>query len=395
MYNKNQNTSPIRVLHVVGTMDRGGAEIWLMSLLRKTDRQVLAMDFLAQHPDKGVFTDEIISLDSKVLSCTLKPYRTFAKRFRKVLREGNYDVVHSHVWLFSGLLMKIAKTCNVPVRITHSHNTQSLHKSSIYYKLYSYWMRHNILKHSTHCIGCSSEAMAALYGTGWHKNPKCRILYCSTDTDLFLPEVKSEVTKESFALPSNAIIIGHVGNFREQKNHTFLLDIAAQLIKLDPHIFFILVGHGPLEEEINKKAVQLNISDHIRFAGTRNDVPGLMTNIFDAFLFPSLFEGLPVTLIEAAAAGLPIICSDTITAEATNIIPELCTRLPLALSAEQWAIHVLHKLQKERFSQEKAYAIVSQSPFSPYNSLMALTKIYGADINKVWKPEPSSSRRPL
>lgn len=383
---KKYHSKPCRVLHIEESMARGGAESWLMTLLRKADRRTLEMDFCALKGEKGDFAREIESLGSKIIPCSIKPLRTFKKRLANIIKAGHYDVVHSHVWSFNGLILKIAHGCGVPVRVAHSHTTRSLHPPSVCRTIYGRCMRHLILKHATDCIGCAAEAMAPLFGPNWRKSDKCRILYCSIDVDTFSPDRSYEINKSHFGFQPDVVVIGNVGNIRTPKNHTFFLDIAAELLQLNPKARFLIVGDGPLKEQMKNKAKMLKIDDRVIFAGVRSDVPQLLMNVLDVFLFPSLWEGMPLALIEAAAAGLPVVCSDIITNETTDVIPQLFTRLSLDLPAEKWAAAVNDALEKGRMDQKQAYNIVKDSHFSVEYSLQELALIYGCDQELIIKP---------
>jgi glycosyltransferase involved in cell wall biosynthesis len=372
-----RSARPHRVLHFISSMNVGGAENWLMKLLGKTDRNVLQMDFCVTTPQKGFYEDEIKSLGSKVIRGPLKPFLTFQHRFARILREHQYDVVHSHGWLFSGITLKVAHHCNIPVRIAYCHTTRYKYSTKLYRRFYAWLMKRLIMKHATHCLGCCSEAASALFGKEWKNIDKCGLLYTSIDVDEFLPGQKPTVTKAEFGIPSDAVVIGHVGNFRLAKNHTFLLDIAAEIIKLNKRAFFFLAGDGQLRREIEAKAEHLGISDRIIFAGTRKDVPQLMMHLFDVLLFPSIYEGMPLTLIEAAAAGLRIVCSDVITREASDVLPEAFTHLPLNLGAKQWAEKIMEVIEQGRTSHEHAYNQVKNSPFTVDYSLKELCAVYG------------------
>jgi glycosyltransferase involved in cell wall biosynthesis len=368
---------PQRVLHMIGRMSPGGAENWLFKLLRKADRNILQMDFCVAKPEEGLYEEEIISLGSKIIRCELKPFLTFQHRLARILSENEYDVIHSHGWLSSGIVLKVAHQCNVPVRIAYSHTTRDQYQRTFYRKLYARLMRRMIMQHSTHCLGCCSEAASALFGKEWNNIDKCGVLYTSVDVEEFRPGQKPSVIKADFGIPSDAVVIGHVGSFRLAKNHTFLLEIAAEIIKRQPKAYIFLAGEGTLRPEAEAKAERLGISDRIIFAGNRNDVPQLMMHLFDVLLFPSIYEGMPLTLVEAVAAGLRVVCSDVISREASEVLPEAFTHLRLDLGAEQWAEKVMEAIEKGRSSHEYAYNQVRNSRFSIDYSLRQLSSIYG------------------
>lgn len=374
--NSNCNSRPIRVLHVVGGMVRGGAENWIMTLLRRADRKVLEMDICATSQQKEANDDEVIALGGRLEKCPLQPLITFSHRMQKVIAEGNYDAVHSHIWLFSGQILKIASRCNVPIRIAYSHTTQSK-IPSLLRKIYGKYMRFLISKYATHKLGCSREAMDALFGMNWAESDNCRVLYCSVNVDAFRPDQSLLVSKADFDIPDDAVVIGHVGGFRLAKNHTFIIDIAAELIRRNPKTYFFFAGDGSLRQEIENKASGLGIRKNVVFAGDRDDVPQLMMNLFDLLLFPSIYEGMPLTLVEAVASGLRIVCSESITNEATDFFPDAFTRLSLNLGVAGWADVIQKTVQKGKIRKAFAYEIVKKSHFSDEHSFEQISKVYG------------------
>jgi glycosyltransferase involved in cell wall biosynthesis len=353
-------------------MNAGGQENWLMRLLRKADRTILQMDFCVAEPEKGLYDDEIRSLGSKVLCCPLKPFFTFEHRLARILRENEYDVVHSHSWLFSGVVLKVAHRCRVPVRIAHSHTTRTKYSPTMYRKLYAYTTKRLIMRHSTHLIGCCKTAAAALYGPDWQDDNRCSLVYYCFDDEDFRPGQTCLVNKEDFGLPSDAIVVGHVGNFRMAKNHTFLLDVAAEIFRRQPKAYLFLAGGGALREDVVAKAKNLGISDRIVFAGVRKDVPQLLMYLLDVLVFPSIYEGLPLTMFEAAVTGLRVVCSDVITREVSEPLPEAFTYLSLNLSPEQWAEKVIDVLSQGKIAQEYAYQKYMNSHFSVDHCLREL-----------------------
>jgi glycosyltransferase involved in cell wall biosynthesis len=373
-----ERRKPRRVLHIVGRMSPGGLENWLMRLLHEADHSVLQMDFCGTRPQKGLYEEEIKSLGSKIIRCELKPFLTYQHRLARILRENQYDVVHSHVWLFSGVVLRVANRLNVPVRIAHGHTTSDKYKPSLYRKIYARLMKRLIMKHSTHCIGCCETASSALFGPDWRDIDKCKVVYyCFSDED-FRPGQTPSIRKEDFGLPCDAVVVGHVGNFRLAKNHAFLLDIASEMVRQRRDVFFFFAGDGELRKESEAKAERLGISDRVIFAGTRNDVPQLLMHLFDVLVFPSIYEGLPLTLFEAAATGLRVVCSDVITREVSEPLPEAFTFLSLNLSAEQWAKKVNEILAQGRISHEYAYEKYKNSHFSAEQSLRELGVYYGS-----------------
>jgi glycosyltransferase involved in cell wall biosynthesis len=177
-------------------------------------------------------------------------------------------------------------------------------------------------------------------------------------------------------IPPDAFVIGHVGRFDEQKNHLFLVEIAAEVAKREPKMRLLLVGDGLLRPKIEQKIAQLGLTDRTIFAGSRHDVPRLMLSAMDVFLFPSLYEGLGLVLIEAQAAGLPCIFSDVVPEEA-DLVKPLIRRFSLSEPASVWADAILAERRAgAAITQEHSLAVVEKLPFNIEIGLKDLVRTY-------------------
>jgi glycosyltransferase involved in cell wall biosynthesis len=371
---------PIRILHVIGGMVRGGIETWLMHILRHIDRDRFHMDFLVHRTDPCAYDDEIRSLGSRIIPCPLDRWRpwVYAANFNRILREyGPYDLVHSHVHHFSGYVLRLAKQAGVPLCIAHSHNdTSSEAKARLYRHLYRRLTQWWISRYATVGLGCSCLAAADLFGCKWESDPRWQILYYGIDLTPFRDGIDRDAVRRELGIPIDAFVIGHVGRFVEQKNHEFLIEIAAEVAKREPKMHLLLLGEGVLRSQIEQKVEQMGLSDRVTFAGTRCDIPRLMRGAMDVFLLPSLFEGLPVVGIEAQAAGLPFILSDTITRE-VEILKPLVKWLSLSQPAVAWAEIILnHRDTASTITQSDALAVVETSPFNINVSVKQLENIF-------------------
>ncbi|PSB08400.1 glycosyltransferase [filamentous cyanobacterium Phorm 46] len=377
---KNTQQNLRRILHVVGGMNRGGIETWLMHVLRHIDRDRFQMDFLVHTTEPCPYDDEARSLGSKIIPCLdrSKPW-LYARNFKRILREyGPYDIVHSHVHHFSGYVIWLAKQAGVAVRIAHSHNDTSSaeSKAGLYRRLYLTLMEWWIARYATLGFGCSCKAAADLFQSFWEKDRRWQILYYGIDLTPFREPVDAIAIRAELGIPPDAFVIGHVGRFAAQKNHLFLLEIAAEVAKREPKMRMLLLGEGSLRPEIEQKVSELELGDHIIFAGNRSDVPRLMLGAMDAFILPSLHEGLPVVGIEAQAADLPFILSDMITYE-VDIVKPLVQRISLLQPASVWADAVLSSRNAaSNIVQADSLAILENSPFNITFSVHKITKIY-------------------
>lgn len=375
---------PLRILHVVGGMNRGGIETWLMHVLRHIDRDRFQMDFLVHTDQPCSYDDEVRDLGSRIISCPrVSQPLLYGFDFKRIIRKnGYYDIVHSHVQHFNGYVLRLAKQAGVPIRIAHSHNdtsvleTKASRARKLYFNLTKWW----ISRYATIGLAVSRPSAQSLFGCHWEKDPRWRVFYCSVDLTPFRQAVDREAVRIQLGISANAFVIGHVGRFQEQKNHEFILHIAGLLARKDANIRLLLVGDGLLRTEIKEKVDQMNLSNRIILAGVRSDVPQLMLAAMDMFLLPSLHEGLPLVLLEAQAAGLPCIFSDVITQE-VEVVRPLMQRLSLTQTASEWSEGILTtRKNKPKINQTEAYQLVEQSSFNIHNSVKQLEALYSGAI---------------
>jgi glycosyltransferase involved in cell wall biosynthesis len=326
----------MRILHVLGGLNRGGAETWLVHILRHIDRTKYQFDFLVHTDQPCAYDNEVRSLGARIIPCLSysDPLR-YSRNFLRILRDmGPYDCVHSHVHRFSGYVLTLARLAGVPIRIAHSHTAD---READQRKFYRRAMSILLDMGATAGLGVSEKATKALFGENWKIDPRWRVSHLGIDLQPFCCPVDSRRIRAEFGIPEHAFVVGHVGGFLPMKNHTFLLDVAQHVCAAKPEAHFVLVGDGPLRNAMEIKAEKLGIARNVRFVGIRDDVARLMKGLMDAFLFPSRYEGFPVALMEAQAAGLRCFIADTISAE-IDIRPELITRLSLKDGARVWAV---------------------------------------------------------
>jgi glycosyltransferase involved in cell wall biosynthesis len=340
----------MKILHVVGSLDRGGAETWLTQMLRHIDRQVYSMDFLVHTTEPGALDKEVMELGARIVPCLPRlndgnPLQ-YARNFRRILREcGPYDCVHSHIHHSSGYVLMLAAMMGVPVRIAHSHNDTSAIDRTCpsLRRMYSSGMDMLIRRFATLGIAVSRSAAPSLFSPSWTADKRWLLCPLGIDLHPFTLAMDAHAVRAELGIAQNSFVIGHVGRFAEQKNHRFLVRIAECLARMEPTAVFLLVGTGPLKTEIETLVRERGLSANFIFLGVRGDVQRLMKGAMDCLLFPSSYEGLGLVLWEAQAAGLGCVISDTIPEEAT-VAPKLVRRLPLDAAPEVWA----HALQRIR-----------------------------------------------
>jgi glycosyltransferase involved in cell wall biosynthesis len=393
--------APIRILHIVGTLRRGGLETWLMHVLRTLDRDQIQVDFLVHIDAPGDYDAEVQALGCRILRCPLTwtaPWR-YVQQFKEILRQGSYHIVHSHVHFFSGFTLRIAHQMKVPVRIAHSHvDTSPVSR-------HSGWLRRQYLgltqrwidRYATVGLAASRLAAQDLFGPEWEADRRWQILYYGVDLTPFQTAEPRTSVRTDLGVPEDAFIIGHVGRFEHQKNHRFLLEIAAEVYKRDPQTYLLMIGDGPLRTNIEALAAQSVLKDRILFAGVRSDVPRLMSSVMDIFLLPSFYEGLPLVGIEAQATGLRLVLSDSITSE-LDAIPTSIDRVSLDRPASVWAETVLaaRSQQLEHSSPTNtALLTIQSSVFNITQSAMKLESVYRTSVQSLELQMRSPRRRRL
>lgn len=336
----------IKVLHVVTFLGRGGLEVWLLELLKKIDKNKFHVDVVVQSEKEGLYDSDIEALGFKVLRCKGRGNPlTFSWHFSKLLdQHGPYDVVHSHLHHFSAFPLLVARLKGTKACISHCHSIlySGQKKKSLIKLLYLGVTAYLIDKVSVYGYGCSRGAVADLFGDNWEKKPRREVLHCGVNVPE--PSSPAQLTRlrEEFDLNRDDKIIGHVGRFTYPKNHNFIIDIAESLVKERKDFVFILAGEGELREGLEARvAANENLSGRIKFLGGRDDVWELL-QIMDIFIFPSHYEGLGLALVEAQAAGLPCVVSDTVPTE-SHVLQEKVFPLPLKDSLEAW-VSTLNKL---------------------------------------------------
>ncbi len=300
---------PIRILHVVGRMNRGGVETWLLHVLRQVDRARIQMDFLVHSHEPGAYDAELRSLGSRIIPC-MRPSRPweYARNFRRLVREhGPYDIVHSHVYLFSGLVMMLAARCGVPRRVSHIYPHIDA-KSGIHRRLQARLLAGLMARHASGLLADSSSSMDAFLKLGSFGHiPKEVIHPIALDWGAFNRDVDKAAIRRRLGLPQEVPVVAYVARFEPHKNHAQVFRLAEMLDATSGRVHFALVGsHGRLMESVRGCAA--DHSNVTLLTGVSDVSEVLLAS--DLFLFPSLNEGFGLVAVEAAAAGLPIVATN-------------------------------------------------------------------------------------
>ncbi|MGM9661052.1 MAG: glycosyltransferase family 1 protein [Faecousia sp.] len=322
----------MRVLQVVTHMNRGGLETMLMNYYRCIDRQAIQFDFLTHRPYEGNYAEEIHQLGGLVYH--LPVLNPFSLHYRKLLGQffdehPEYQIIHVHQDCLSSVILSVAMQHGVKVRIAHSHSASQ--DKDIKYPIKLLYRRF-IPKYATDLMACGRDA-----GEWMFRGAEFRILNNAIDTGVYTVDYeKRSSLRKQLGIEADEFVVGHVGRFSPPKNHWFLIDIYYQIKQIAPKARLLLVGKdiGENADRIKEKVKTLQLQDSVTFAGLRPDVADLM-QAMDVFVFPSVYEGLPVTMVEAQAAGLPCLISDKVPIECK--VTDLVQQIPLADGAEVWA----------------------------------------------------------
>lgn len=328
----------MKVLQIGMGNNPGGVEAFVMNYYRQLSLKGIRFDFVSMYGEIA-FHQEILSLGGQVFLVpnVKKDYFGYVKAMKEILAEGRYDVVHVNMLSAANILpLRLAKEAGVGKVIAHSHNASA---PGMLRRILDQWNRPKISRYADVLAACGEKAGRWLFGDQAYEQGQVVLLSNAIDVERFLfSEEKRKAARAKLGL-TDGFVIGHVGRFQLQKNHERILEIFRQIQEMEPDVRLLLVGEGELLPKIREKAREYQLEKQIVFAGVRSDVEDCLCAM-DVFLFPSLFEGLPFTLVEAQANGLPCVISDRITREVVLDEERVCC-LSLENSDTAWAAKVL------------------------------------------------------
>lgn len=304
----------IKVLQLGITDNLGGIETFMINYYRNIDKSKVLFDFVNIYPNDLCFQNEIEQNGGKVYKLP-SYYRhpvKYLKQLIKLINDNSYDIIHCNMNSAAMLYPLIgSKISNAKIVICHAHNASSdkgMFKSLL----------HNINKHfiplfANYYFSCSDKAAEWFFGKKNVKKNNYYTINNAIDIDRFKFNESERINKrKELNINNSTFVIGHVGRFVKQKNHSFIIDVFNEVHKKNKDSVLLLVGQGPLKEEVEQKVKTLGLSDAVLFLGKRNDVYSIY-NVMDCFILPSLYEGLPLVGVEAQTNGLKCIFSNKIT----------------------------------------------------------------------------------
>ena len=369
---------PIRVAQIIGKWLGGGVEAVIMNYYKNIDRTKVQFDFICDEDSTNIPYDEIKKLGGQVIICP--PYQKifeYEKFLIDLFKKKSYKIVHSNINALSVFPLRAAKKAGVPVRIAHSHSTTN--KKEWKKNLVKQALRPFSKKYSTDYFACSELAGRWLFGDATFEQGKVTIINNAIDLDKFKYDerLRKEKRKE-LEISDDTLVVGHIGRFVAQKNHTFLIDIFNEIHKKKKNSILLLIGQGPLMGDIKQKVKKIGISDSVKFLGQRDDV-NEMYQVFDVFLLPSLYEGLPVVGVEAQATGNLCYLSSDMTSE-TKVLNST-KFMSLSDTSIEWGDNILKSVKT--YKKHNTQRDVSKHGFNITKEANKLEKYYFDALNGV------------
>ncbi|WP_241435074.1 glycosyltransferase [Bifidobacterium choerinum] len=313
----------------------GGVEATIMNHYRFLDHEQVQFDFIVQDDSDNIPVKDISKAGGRIY--TVPSYKNLPRYIascEKLFSRIHPDIVHSNMNALSVFPLQAAKRAGIPIRIAHSHSTDN--PNEFVKTAAKTFLRPFSRVYPTHLVACGFLSAEWLFGKKTVHDGDVHYIRNAIDLQRFVfTDTKRDELRKSINVSKNQFVIGQIGRFSTQKNQTFSIDILQRLLQIIPDAVLVFLGIGDTMDAVKEKVARLGLEHHVRFMGLRHDANSWYS-AFDALLFPSLYEGLPLTIIEAQAAGLPIVASDHVTKEAF-VNKQLITTVALKSSPEVWA----------------------------------------------------------
>ena len=368
----------IKILMVLGSTNMGGANMFVLNQIRNMDLERFQVDFVVNFPERaGGIGQELNDYGCNIYMLPyfkVYNYFSFTKAWKQFLTEHHYDIVHGHSTNSAAVYLRIAKNMGC-VTIAHCHSAGF--RGGYIQQLMKGFFTKRIRKVADYWFACSAKAAEHLYGEGYRDYPRYYDIPNAINAEQYLyDENIAQAIREQIGVGDDVFLCGHVGSFTSPKNHTYLLEIFKEISKIKPNAKLICCGSGSLMPQVKEKAKELGIDDKVLFPGVIKNCNEYMMAM-DVLIFPSFFEGFPVTVIEAEATGLPVVMSDVITNEVD--ITDCVHRLSLSDSPQVWAKEVCGVVPSER---RQYNSIVVDSKYNMRTSAKMIMSLYEEMINK-------------
>lgn len=357
-----------RILHIVGKMDRAGAETMLMNLYRHVDRSKIQFDFVTFTNEIGDYDAEIVGLGGRIIPIIANnPIRRMLRLQEFLKQSPEYKIVHAHMLLSNAFHLLAAKRAGVSHRISHSHNTSN-GKTGTIKKIYEKIALLTNRNMATYKIACGELAAKYLFGT----TKDVWLLPNAVDIQEMMEVADKSRNYINREFGDNKLKIIQVGRLSQVKNHEFSLEIAEKLRSSNISFTLYIIGQGPLENELKQKVRVRNLANNIKFLGMRTDITELMASA-DYMIMPSLHEGFPVVLVESQTVGLMTLVSDQVSAE-VDLKLGLVRFLPID-SPSSWSEYLLNGKQSKP-EEKKILSALNSYGFNAAKNAQELVEVY-------------------
>ncbi len=362
---------PVRILQVLGALNLGGAESRIMDLYRSIDKEKMQFDFMIHTTKECHFNKEIRELGGNIYCVPrfrLYNYFSYKKAWKKFFEEHKeFAAVHGHMTSTAAIYLPIAKTGGIPLTIAHARSAGV--DKGLKGKL-TRFLRRNLAKKTDIKIACSGIAAESVFGKKAAENKEVKIIPNAIDLEQFrFDNAKREEMREKLGV-SDKWVIGHAGRFHYAKNHLYLVRIFAEIVKQCEDAVLILLGDGSERESVETLVDELGLKERVVFTGNQKNVSEYY-QAMDYVVFPSRYEGLPGTIVEAQAAGLKCLISDTIATEVA--CTDLVTYESIEKEPKVWADKVIATREYERGSRIEE---MRQKGFDVFGQVAMYEKIY-------------------
>lgn len=366
---------PLPVVHVLGSMDPGGAELRTMEMMAALSDHVTAT-YVTLSGRPGTLAPQIVASGGRVIPMALGP--RFPDRFLTYLRRNRPAVLHTHVQDFSGSIVALGRVARVPIRITHYHSESDGAPDTLRRRAYRRTMKRLLHAHSTSIVGVSPTTLDTAWRRSWTGDPKFTVIPnapAPNRTHLDGSAPSEPPLRERFGIPSTSTLVGHVGRPSPEKNRGFLIDVLAASTH-DLHLVFVGPNDQREDQALRERAAAAGVLDRVHLTGYRPDISAVMRQL-DILALPSVREGLPGVVIEAQAVGTPVLANDLPGARFIAAhLPGVAT-MRVQEGPARWA-EVIHEVVREpRVGERDAARLLNSSPFTASSTMPAWTRIYG------------------
>ncbi|GFZ81624.1 putative glycosyltransferase EpsF [Paenibacillus marchantiophytorum] len=379
---------PVRILHQINHMNQDTAQSFIMKVYRHIDRSKIQFDFIVHTHNPSDYDEEIRALGGRIFNLQ-KPYKTgwigYIYDLKAIIQlHGPFHAIHTHAMDMSGFILFMARWLGIPIRIAHSHSLSEVAFSLSPGKM-SRWLRRKLIRHNaTNWLGSSSSANQASLGFQAGHDQRSKMLRNGIDLSQYAKSdaksaAKHTALREQLLIETDEPIVGHIGRFSAVKNHRFLIEIFEELLYRMPNARLVLIGDGPLRPQIEEIIEQKGIKNRVHLLGRQEDIAAFFQEL-DVLVLPTFQDGLPMVLVEAQAAGVPCVVSDTLPGEA-NLKAGFFTYVSLEQEAAIWAQWLMKAIQSDPVPEETRIRAVQQAGYDIKETVLKLEDVYNAQIS--------------